>query len=111
MNKKCHMFVSQAMEAQQAEGKARAIGVSNFNRAQLQRLMDTGDVVPEVLQVEIHAHLQQHNLVKFCQDNNIAVCAYSPLGSRGTAQLYNDLGIRSLFTPLRPVGWDQTTTS
>lgn len=82
------------MQVQKAKGKAKAIGVSNFNQSQLQRLIDNGSSVPENLQIEIHAYFQQESLVQFCQDNNITVCAYSPLGSRGTAKLFEAVGVR-----------------
>lgn len=82
------------MEAQQAEGKAKAIGVSNFNQSQLQRLIDSASVAIDNLQIELHAYFQQSELVEFCKENNITVCAYSPLASRGTAKLFDALGLR-----------------
>lgn len=82
------------MEAQQEEGKTKAIGLSNFNQTQLQRIIDSASAAIDNLQIEVHAYFQQNELVEFCKDNNITVCAYSPLASRGSAQLYDALGIR-----------------
>lgn len=72
-------------------GLAKSIGVSNFNEAQVQRILNEGRIRPAVLQVEVHLYLQQHKLVEFCQKNDIAVTAYSPLGSKGIGALYKML--------------------
>uniref|UniRef100_A0A1B6LQZ9 NADP-dependent oxidoreductase domain-containing protein n=1 Tax=Graphocephala atropunctata TaxID=36148 RepID=A0A1B6LQZ9_9HEMI len=82
-----------AMETQQQEGKAKAIGVSNFNQSQLERLIATASSPLDCLQIELHAYFQQNSLVQFCQDNNLPVCAYSPLASRGSIKLFDALGI------------------
>jgi diketogulonate reductase-like aldo/keto reductase len=46
----------------------------------------------------LHVLCQQRELVDFCKEHSILVCAYSPLGSRGTAQLYKAVGIRFELT-------------
>ena len=51
-----------AMEHLQAEGLARAIGISNFEPHHLDQLMAGADVAPAVNQVELHPHLQQHDI-------------------------------------------------
>jgi aldehyde reductase len=76
------------MEKQVEQKKARAIGVSNFNAEQIQRILNHCEIPPENLQVEIHAYMQQRQLRKMCSDNGITVCAYGPLGSPGRFQLY-----------------------
>ncbi|MDX3356985.1 aldo/keto reductase [Streptomyces sp. ME01-24h] len=68
-----------AFERIQAEGRARAIGVSNFQPAHLQRLIDNSDVVPAVNQVELHPRLQQAGLRAFHARHGIATEAWSPL--------------------------------
>ncbi|MEU4098875.1 aldo/keto reductase [Streptomyces sp. NPDC026673] len=68
-----------AFERIHAEGRARAIGVSNFEPAHLQRLMDNSDVVPAVNQVELHPQLQQAELRAFHARHGIATEAWSPL--------------------------------
>ncbi len=64
------------------DGLVKAIGVSNFNQQMIDGLMKNNNIVPMVNQIENHPYLQQHKLVEFCQNNNIAVTAYSPLGSQ-----------------------------
>lgn len=63
-------------------GLAKAIGVSNFNQQKLSALVEVSRVIPMVNQVENHPLLQQNDLVDYCRKNNIAVTAYSPLGSQ-----------------------------
>lgn len=65
----------------QKDGLVKDIGVSNFNQYQINRLIKETGVVPAVNQVELHPYLAQESLVKFCQENKVAVTAYSPLGS------------------------------
>nr|CAD7265856.1 unnamed protein product [Timema shepardi] len=78
------VLMFQALEEQVAMGKARAIGVSNFNLTQLERLMKEAVILPAVNQVELHAYLQQPELRTYCQQHGITVTAYSPLGSPGS---------------------------
>lgn len=72
-----------AMEQQVKEGRTRAIGLSNFNAEQVQRIYDSAEIKPAVLQVELHAYLQQKTLRTLCRNLNIEVTAYAPLGSPG----------------------------
>ena len=67
------------MEELHQDGRAKAIGVSNYTITHLKELLAECSVPPAVNQVELHVFLQQPELVKFCQDNNIVVEAYSPL--------------------------------
>ncbi|KAM0705281.1 hypothetical protein Q7P35_008071 [Cladosporium inversicolor] len=75
-----------AMEKLLSTGKAKAIGVSNFNIGKLEDLLSKTDVVPAVNQIEAHPYLQQPELLKFCTENNILVEAYSPLGNNQTGE-------------------------
>lgn len=61
------------------EGKARAIGVSNFTVRHLEELMRESDVCPAVNQVEFSPFLNQRELLRFCRDRGIVLEAYSPL--------------------------------
>ncbi len=61
------------------EGRARAIGVSNFTVRHLNDLLENATVVPAVNQVELHVYLQQPELLEFCRAHDIVVEAYSPL--------------------------------
>ncbi len=76
-------FVStwKALERLYVEGRARAIGVSNFQIPHLRRLMDEGGIVPTVNQIELHPRLTQNELRAFHSEHNIATEAWSPLGS------------------------------
>ncbi len=70
-----------ALEKIHAEGRAKAIGVSNFHPAQLERLFAETSVVPALNQIELHPHLQQGALRAFHAEHAIATEAWSPLGS------------------------------
>lgn len=71
------------MEEQVEKGRTKAIGLSNFNAKQISRVLERNKIPIASLQVEFHVYFQQKELVKFCKKNNIAMTAYSPLGSRG----------------------------
>lgn len=77
-----------------ADGKARAIGVSNFTRAHLRELLAMDNVlVPAVNQVEFSPYLYERDLLAFCRENGILLEAYSPL-TRG--QKLNDLRLQAI---------------
>jgi diketogulonate reductase-like aldo/keto reductase len=69
-----------AMETLYHEGKIRAIGVSNFQPAHLERLLETAEVVPAVNQIELHPWLQQDELRQLHSRLGIRTEAGSPLG-------------------------------
>jgi 2,5-diketo-D-gluconate reductase A len=75
-----------ALEKLAAEGRARAIGVSNFQIPHLQRLFDETGTVPAVNQIELHPHLTQAPLRAFHAQHGIVTEAWSPL-ARGGAVL------------------------
>ncbi|THX70842.1 putative aldehyde reductase I [Aureobasidium pullulans] len=75
-----------AMENLLSTGKARAIGVSNFNIRRLEDLLSRTDVVPACNQVEAHPYLTQPDLLEFCNKHNIILEAYSPLGNNQTGE-------------------------
>lgn len=81
------------MEEMVTKGLTKSIGVSNFNKFQLQRLLDNSTIKPANLQVECHIYLQQNELVDFCKANNIIMTAYAPLGSKGIEALNKMAGI------------------
>jgi 2,5-diketo-D-gluconate reductase A len=60
-------------------GKARAIGVSNFRPAHLDRLAEETSTVPAVNQIELHPALQQTELRAYHREHGIATEAWSPL--------------------------------
>ncbi|MFD3457079.1 aldo/keto reductase [Streptomyces sp. NPDC058691] len=69
-----------ALEKIHADGRARAIGVSNFPVEQLRHLLDEGGIVPAVNQIELHPNLPQAELRAFDAAHGIATEAWSPLG-------------------------------
>jgi len=78
------------MEKLYKSGKAKAIGVSNFNIDLLKEFIEKAEVKPAVNQVELHPYLPQQKLVNFCLDNNIQVTAYCPLGRASNPSVLND---------------------
>ncbi|CAK1550211.1 unnamed protein product [Leptosia nina] len=66
------------------KGWARRAGVSNFNSAQLDRIIDKGRIKPVVNQVECHPYLTQYRLDEFCQSRDVKLSCYGVLGSKGT---------------------------
>jgi len=72
-----------ALEKLYAEGKVRAIGVSNFLPEHLERVLNEATIVPAVNQIELHPRFAQKNLREFCKSRHIAVESYSPLGGSG----------------------------
>lgn len=68
-----------AMERLYNEGKIKAIGVSNFNVADLQNIMTHCEIVPMVNQISYFVGHVQEEVVAFCHANDILVEAYSPL--------------------------------
>ncbi len=72
-----------AFERIHADGRVRAIGVSNFQPEHLRRLIDNSDVVPALNQIELHPFLVQEELRAFHAEHGIATEAWSPLAKGG----------------------------
>src|SRR6478672_6208464 len=92
-------FVStwKVLEEFKADGRARSIGVSNFQVEHLQRLIDEADVVPAVNQIELHPYFQNREVASFGEENRIATEAWSPiaqgdvLGDETVGKIANEL--------------------
>ncbi|MEU6064333.1 MULTISPECIES: aldo/keto reductase [Streptomyces] len=69
-----------AFEKLLADGRVRAIGLSNFLPEHLERLLAETSVIPAVNQIELHPHLQQHSAREFHAEQGIHTEAWSPLG-------------------------------
>jgi diketogulonate reductase-like aldo/keto reductase len=69
----------QALEKIYAEGRAKAIGVSNFQAHHLDVLEENTGIVPAVNQVEMHPHLQQRELLNYTQQRGILLEAWRPI--------------------------------
>ena len=68
-----------ALEEAYSEGKLKAIGVSNFQIGDLESLMETAEIKPMVNQVLCHIRSRKIKKIDFCQKNDIAIEAYSPI--------------------------------
>jgi 2,5-diketo-D-gluconate reductase A len=62
------------------DGRARSIGVSNFQPHHLRRLHTETEIPPAVNQIEVHPYLTQDDVRAFCAEHQIAVEGWSPLG-------------------------------
>lgn len=80
------------MEAQVDAGRAKSIGLSNFNERQIERIAKSARIVPANLQVELHVYFQQRELVDLCKKYGITVCAYGPIGSPGLPAFIKKIG-------------------
>ena len=68
-----------ALETLLADGKCRAIGVSNYMIRHLEELLESSGTVPAVNQVEFSPFLFQRDVLDFCRASGIQLEAYSPL--------------------------------
>jgi len=75
--------VWEAMEAIYASGRAKAIGVSNFNVHDLKNVMQQAEVQPMVDQIQYYVGHTEPEITKFAQDSGLLVEAYSPLATGG----------------------------
>jgi 2,5-diketo-D-gluconate reductase A len=62
------------------EGRARSIGVSNFQPRHLRRLHGEAEVIPAVDQIEVNPYLTQDDVRAFCGEHQVSIEAWSPLG-------------------------------
>ncbi|WP_455380816.1 aldo/keto reductase, partial [Acidihalobacter prosperus] len=69
-----------ALEEAHKAGKLRAIGISNFQTEDIDNLLDSCDVAPMVNQVLAHVTNLPESLIRYSQDKNLLVEAYSPMG-------------------------------
>ncbi|CRL30209.1 Aldo/keto reductase [Penicillium camemberti] len=70
-----------AMEGVLKSGKVKAIGVSNFSRQEIERILEKATIKPAVHQMELHPWLQQQAFFDFHQTHGIHVTQYSPFGN------------------------------
>ena len=85
--------VWRALEEAYEEGTIKAIGVSNFEIQDLENLFETAKVKPMINQIKYHIGSRDEALVQFCQENDMIVEAYSPIG---TGRLLNNDAIQKI---------------
>lgn len=73
--------VWKAMEEAYNEGKVKAIGVSNFSIDDLKNLFKVAEIKPMLNQIKYHVGFRDEDLVQFCQEHDMVVEAYSPIGT------------------------------
>ena len=75
-------FVStwRTLEEFKADGRARSIGVSNFQVAHLERLADETDTLPAVNQIELNPYFRNHDVAAYGLERGIATEAWAPIG-------------------------------
>nr|BBH91998.1 oxidoreductase [Thermogemmatispora argillosa] len=71
-----------ALERAYKDGKVRAIGVSNFKPAHLERLLQESEIVPAVLQIELHPTFTQEETRNYARAHGIQVESWFPLGGQ-----------------------------
>ena len=71
--------VWRALEEAYEEGKVKAIGISNFNIKDIQNITDNCKIKPMVNQILCHIGNTPMDIIKYCQENDIIVEAYSPI--------------------------------
>lgn len=86
-----------AMEQLVSSGLAKSIGVSNFSIAKLDHLIQLAEIAPAMNQVECHPYFPQNALLEFCQQQGVALTAYSPLGSNDRPAFLKAENERSLL--------------
>lgn len=74
-----------ALEKLYHDGRVKAIGVCNFEKEHLERIMEECEVKPVLDQIECHPFLAQNELKEFCAHHDIFVEAWSPLDQGGEA--------------------------
>lgn len=75
------------MEKAYKEGKVKAIGLSNFNQAQIKEILNICEVKPAILQTEVHPYAQEKELKAFLDKEEIVIQAWYPLGHGDAALL------------------------
>lgn len=87
--KETYVSVWKEMEHLYKQGKAQAIGVSNYNPHHLDDLLKTASIVPAVNQIECYPYLAQENVINYCKSKKIYPQAWGPLGA-GKSDVLND---------------------
>ncbi|MDB5334663.1 MAG: aldo/keto reductase, diketogulonate reductase [Planctomycetaceae bacterium] len=79
-----------ALEGLVDEGRCKAIGLSDVNLEQVQRIVDVARIKPAVVHVESHPYLPEWELLNYCKQNGIVLQAFAPLGHSSEPKLLED---------------------
>eukprot|EP01006_Ploeotia_vitrea_P024036 TRINITY_DN56748_c0_g1_i1.p2 TRINITY_DN56748_c0_g1~~TRINITY_DN56748_c0_g1_i1.p2 ORF type:complete len:344 (+),score=54.55 TRINITY_DN56748_c0_g1_i1:137-1033(+) len=79
--KKCRQETWKALEHLYNTGKARAIGVSNFETNHLMDIYELKSLLPAVNQIETNVYWHEQEIDRWCQARNITLNGYAPLGT------------------------------
>lgn len=77
------------------EGKVKAIGLSNFPKEYVQEIVDTAEIIPQMVQVETHPYYPQTDLKQYLSRYGIGLMAWYPLG-HGDRSLMGELIINEM---------------
>ena len=77
------------------EGKVKAIGLSNFPNEYIQEIIDTAEIIPQMVQVEAHPYYPQTDLKQYLSQYGIGLMAWYPLG-HGDRSLMGELIINEM---------------
>uniref|UniRef100_A0A3P9DJK3 NADP-dependent oxidoreductase domain-containing protein n=1 Tax=Maylandia zebra TaxID=106582 RepID=A0A3P9DJK3_9CICH len=83
------LCLSQALEACKDAGLVKSLGVSNFNKRQLELILNNRAETQTC--VECHPYFTQQNWLEYCRQNGIVIVGYSPLGTSRDPSWYDDL--------------------
>lgn len=76
------------------QGKLRAIGISNFPVEKIQEILDQCEITPALMQVEAHPYYPAEKVKPFCEEKNIHLQAWYPLGHGNTGMLNDPVFVR-----------------
>jgi len=100
-------FVStwRTLEEFYRDGRARSIGVSNFQPHHIRRLHAEAEITPAVNQIEVHPYLTQDDVRAFCAEHQIAVEGWSPIAQGEVLEdpTINEIAERAGKTPAQVV--------
>ena len=97
----CHPSTWKELERIHESGRARSIGVSNFEIPHLEQLFQISGVIPAVNQIECHPLWNREPLIQYCRSRGIAVQAYAPLarGAYADREMLAVIGAKYGKTP------------
>ena len=92
----CYTATWKELESLRESGRARSIGVSNFEIAHLEQLFQISGIIPAVNQIEYHPLWSRNELLRYCHSHGIAVQAYAPLarGAYADREILKTIGSR-----------------